>query len=70
MVRHTVWQAKEVLDRIYARMELFESRLASVVLSRDDIKGEGVLLVTMINEVYDDLARLRSLLDQLDHGDP
>ena len=50
-------EVMRLIDEVYVRAELLESRLASV-LSREETKG--VLgIIAIINELYDKLAELR-----------
>ncbi|MEB3774554.1 MAG: hypothetical protein GSR86_06495 [Desulfurococcales archaeon] len=53
----------EVLDRVYARMELLEHSLTPI-LSREDLKGEALRVLGIIEEIYDGLAELKGAIEK------
>lgn len=55
--------AGEVLDRVYVRMEMLERSLAPI-LSKPELRGEAVSVLSWIEEIYDELARLKHILDK------
>ncbi len=53
----------EVLDRVYVRMEMLEKSLKPI-LTREDLRGQALAVLSWIEEIYDELAMLKDILDK------
>ncbi len=58
----------EALDRVYVRMEMLEKSLTPI-LSKPELRGEALAVLSWIEEIYDELARLKKIIDKGCTGD-
>ena len=50
----------ESIDRLFVKLEVLEKTLIPL-LRRDDVKGEAVAIMGIMEELYDELALLRKM---------